>query len=120
MNYKFGVYGDSIAFGYGNNNQSWFDIVSLGSKAIKLAQNGETVCNVLEKIKLDNNCYEVLYVAVGVNDLLVLGLESGKIDFSFLIIFAHFSPAFLSVNYQNILSVFLSHVQNHVQPDNKV
>ena len=25
MNYKFGVYGDSIAFGYGNNNQSWFD-----------------------------------------------------------------------------------------------
>jgi len=84
LNYKFGVYGDSIAFGYGNNNQSWFDIVSLGSKAIKLAQNGETICDVLKKIKLDNNCYEVLYVAVGVNDLLVSFLESGKIDFSFL------------------------------------
>ena len=27
MNYKFGVYGDSIVFGYGNNNQSWFDIL---------------------------------------------------------------------------------------------
>ena len=25
MNYKFGVYGDSIAFGYGNNNQDWLD-----------------------------------------------------------------------------------------------
>lgn len=39
MNYKFGVYGDSIAFGYGNNNQSWFDELYLGNEALKLAQN---------------------------------------------------------------------------------
>ena len=43
MNYKFGVYGDSIAFGYGNNNQSWFDELYLGNEALKLAQNGEKI-----------------------------------------------------------------------------
>ena len=47
MNYKFGVYGDSIAFGYGNNNQSWFDELYLGSNALKLAQNGEKIEDVL-------------------------------------------------------------------------
>ena len=85
MNYKFGVYGDSIAFGYGNNNQSWFDIVSLGSKAIKLAQNGETICNVLEKVKVDNNFFEILYIAVGVNDLLSYLPKANAVDLSLLI-----------------------------------
>ena len=52
MNYKFGVYGDSIAFGYGNNNQSWFDELYLGSNALKLAQNGEKIEDVFnEEIK---------------------------------------------------------------------
>lgn len=54
MNYKFGVYGDSIAFGYGNNNQSWFDELYLGNEALKLAQNGEKIEDVLSKIKQDN------------------------------------------------------------------
>jgi hypothetical protein len=40
LDYQYGVYGDSIAFGYGNNNQSWFDINYKGLKSIKLAQNG--------------------------------------------------------------------------------
>ena len=42
MNYNIGVYGDSIAFGYGNNNHSWFEMLSKESdeKNINLAQNG--------------------------------------------------------------------------------
>ena len=64
MNYRFGVYGDSIAFGYGNNNQSWFDELYLGSNALKLAQNGEKIEDVLSKIKQDNNHYDTLFFAV--------------------------------------------------------
>lgn len=69
MNYNFGVYGDSIAFGYGNNNQSWFDIL-FKNQSIKLAQNGEKIEDVLIKIRLDNNHYNALFLAVGINDLL--------------------------------------------------
>ncbi|MBE6450938.1 MAG: hypothetical protein E7016_03115 [Alphaproteobacteria bacterium] len=70
MNYKFGIYGDSIAFGYGNNNQSWFDELYSGNKALKLAQNGEKTEDVLRKIKQDNNRYDILFLAVGINNLL--------------------------------------------------
>ena len=63
MNYKFGVYGDSIAFGYGNNNQSWFDELYLGNEALKLAQNGEKIEDVLSNIKQDNNHYDTLFFA---------------------------------------------------------
>ena len=55
MNYRFGVYGDSIAFGYGNNNHSWFDELYFANEALKLAQNGEKIEDVLNKIKQDNN-----------------------------------------------------------------
>ena len=79
MNYKFGVYGDSIAFGYGNNNQSWFDELYLGSNALKLAQNGERTENVLSKIKQDNNHYDTLFLAVGINDLLTTSPQSNQI-----------------------------------------
>ena len=58
MNYKFGVYGDSIAFGYGNNNQSWFDELYLGNEALKLAQNGEKIEDVLSKIKQDRTVHD--------------------------------------------------------------
>ena len=79
MNYKFGVYGDSIAFGYGNNNQSWFDELYLGSNALKLAQNGEKIEDVLSKIKQDNNHYDTLFMAVGINDLLLTSPQSNQI-----------------------------------------
>lgn len=85
MTYKFGVYGDSIAFGYGNNNQSWFDLISVNNKSIKLAQNGETIDNVLEKIKKDTNTYDTLIFAVGVNDLLFSSPKTNQTAFSNLI-----------------------------------
>lgn len=70
MDYKFGVYGDSIAFGYGNNGRSWFDILANEQVVIKLAQNGEKTTDVLRKIEKDNNHYQILILAVGINDLL--------------------------------------------------
>lgn len=85
MNYKFGVYGDSIAFGYGNNNQSWFDELYLGNEALKLAQNGEKIEDVLRKIKQDNNHYDTLFLAVGINNLLSEVLKPNQIDISCLI-----------------------------------
>ena len=69
MKYEFVVYGDSIAFGYGNNNQSWFDIL-FQDKSLKLAQNGEKIEDVLYKIKQDNNQYNTIFLAVGINNLL--------------------------------------------------
>ena len=85
MNYKFGVYGDSIAFGYGNNNQSWLDELYLGNEALKLAQNGEKIEDVLRKIKQDNNHYDTLFFAVGINDLLSEAPKPDQIDISSLI-----------------------------------
>ena len=70
MNYKFGVYGDSIAYGYGNNSKSWFDIL-FGDFSLKQAQNGEKIADVLYKIKQDSNYYDTLFIAVGINDLLI-------------------------------------------------
>lgn len=111
MNYKFGVYGDSIAFGYGNNNQSWFDIlfskssfidtkftdilnIKLGDnyddilssrQSLKLAQNGEQIEGVLRKIKQDDNHYDTLFLAVGINNLLSGAPKPNQIDISSLI-----------------------------------
>ena len=85
MNYKFGVYGDSIAFGYGNNSQSWFDELYLRNEALKLAQNGEKIADVLCKIKQDNNYYGTLIFAVGINDLLSKTPKPDQIDISSLI-----------------------------------
>ena len=85
MTYKFGVYGDSIAFGYGNNNQSWFDELYLGNEALKLAQNGEQIEGVLRKIKQDDNHYDTLFLAVGINDLLSKTPKPNQIDISSLI-----------------------------------
>ncbi len=78
--YDFGVYGDSIAYGYGNRNISWFDKLYQGSNSVKLAQNGEKIADVLRKIKNDNNSYHTLIIAVGVNDLLqpVPNTETGS------------------------------------------
>ena len=85
MNYKFGVYGDSIAFSYGNNNQSWFDELYLGNEALKLAQNGEQIEGVLRKIKQDDNHYDTLFLAVGINNLLSGAPKPKQIDISSLI-----------------------------------
>ncbi len=70
MEYEISVYGDSIAFGYGSNNKSWFDALSGFKNKIKYAQNGETVSNVLEKIQKDDNICNTMIIAVGINDLL--------------------------------------------------
>ena len=80
MNYRFGVYGDSIAFGYGNNNQSWFDELYSGSQVLKLAQNGEKIEDVLYKIKKDTNHYNTLFFAVGINNLLSENPNPNQID----------------------------------------
>ena len=85
MNYKFGVYGDSIAFGYGNNNQSWFDELYLSDNSLKLAKNGEKIEDVLLKIKQDNNTYNTLIFAVGTNDLLSQNPQPNQINISNLI-----------------------------------
>ena len=85
MTYKFCVYGDSIAFGYGNNSQSWFDELYLRNEALKLAQNGEKIADVLCKIKQDNNYYGTLIFAVGINDLLSKTPKPDQIDISSLI-----------------------------------
>ena len=85
MNYRFAVYGDSIAFGYGNNNQSWFDEIYLENEDLKLAQNGEKIEDVLSKIKQDNNHYDTLFFAVGINDLLSTSPQSNQIAISELI-----------------------------------
>lgn len=85
MNYRFAVYGDSIAFGYGNNNQSWFDEIYLGNEDLKLAQNGEKIEDVLIKIKQDNNHYDTLFLAVGINDLLSTSPQNNQIPIPELI-----------------------------------
>ena len=85
MNYKFGVYGDSIAFGYGNNNQSWFDMLYSETQGLKLAQNGEKIEDVLHKIKEDNNNYDTLIFAVGINNLLSETPRPNQISISSLI-----------------------------------
>lgn len=76
MDYKYVVYGDSIAFGYGNNNKSWFDLLFYNEKNLKSAQNGETISGVLNKIKGDVYSYDVLYIAIGINDLLSSSMVS--------------------------------------------
>ncbi len=68
MKYAIGVYGDSISFGYGNNDTSWFDRLSGFDNKLKLSQNGETICNVLNKISFHTNSYQTLIIAVGIND----------------------------------------------------
>lgn len=70
MDYEIGVYGDSIAFGYGCSGVSWFDMLSSGKTAVKSACNGEKISDVLRKIQGDGNCYQTLIIAVGINDLL--------------------------------------------------
>ena len=70
MENSFSVYGDSIAFGYGNNNKSWFDILNDSQNKYKYAKNGELIENVLEKISIDTNTYDVMIIAVGINNLL--------------------------------------------------
>ncbi len=70
MDYKISVYGDSIAYGYGSNNKSWFDGLTAFKNKIKNAQNGETTSNVLEKLIKDTNTYNTIIIAVGINDLL--------------------------------------------------
>ena len=85
MNYRFGVYGDSIAFGYGNNNRSWFDEFYFGNEALKLAKNGERVEDILSKITQDNNHYNTLFLAAGINDLLSTSPQSNQIAISILI-----------------------------------
>ena len=68
MNYKFGVYGDSIAFGYCNNNQSWFDEIYLENEALKLAQNGE-------KIKDDIAVNQTVIIKKGKNKFLIVKVK---------------------------------------------
>lgn len=70
MDYEISVYGDSIAYGYGSNNKSWFDNLIIFNNKIKNAQNGETTSAVLEKLIKDTNTYNIIIIAVGVNDLL--------------------------------------------------
>ena len=70
MEYALGVYGDSIAFGYGNEDGSWFDKLEGFSSKIKMAQNGEIINNVLLKISADSNTYQTLILAVGINNFL--------------------------------------------------
>ena len=70
MDYKISVYGDSIAYGYGSNNKSWFDGLTAFKNKIKNAQNGETTSNVLDKLIKDTNTYDIIIIAVGINDLL--------------------------------------------------
>ena len=94
MDYKFGVYGDSIAFGYGNNGRSWFDIFTDKWVAIKLAQNGEKTTDVVKKIEKDNNHYQILILAVGINDLLQDDNVSANCDIKAII-----------ENYEKILDV---------------
>ncbi len=83
--YNVGVYGDSIAFGYGNNNISWFDKLHKGKNALKLAQNGEKIANVLQKSKTDNKSYSTLIFAIGINDLLQISPLVTKRSFSDLL-----------------------------------
>ena len=70
MKYSVGVYGDSISFGYGNDNISWFDRLTGFESKLKLSQNGETISNVINKISADNNIYDTIIIAVGINDFL--------------------------------------------------
>ena len=94
MEYEIAVYGDSIAFGYGANNRSWFDTLKGFNNKSKNAQNGETVSNVLAKITKDENTYNTLIIAVGINDLLQ---ESRKAE--------EFVDIKLMVQYNQILEI---------------
>lgn len=67
---EYGVYGDSIAFGYGNGNYSWFDRLAENKTALKLAQNGAKIADVAAALANDKNYYQTLFIAVGINDLL--------------------------------------------------
>ncbi len=83
--YDFAVYGDSIAYGYGNADESWFDKLYSDKKSIKLAQNGEKTADVLRKIKNDDNTYQTLIIAVGINDLLQTSPLAIKYSFADLL-----------------------------------
>lgn len=102
MFYEIGVYGDSIAFGYGNRNQSWFDIIAQKfSSSIKLAQNGEKTCDVLTKLQKDNNHYSLLIFAFGVNDLLISSPDDSISSYSVL-----------TQQYADILRIALNKTEN--------
>ncbi len=83
--YDVTVYGDSIAYGYGNRNISWFDMLYGAQNALKLAQNGEKITDVLRKIKKDTHSYQTLICAVGINDLLQPTPVLGKHAFTDLL-----------------------------------
>jgi len=52
---------------------------------LKLAQNGEQIEGVLRKIKQDDNHYDTLFLAVGINNLLSGAPKPNQIDISSLI-----------------------------------
>lgn len=85
MDYQLAVYGDSIAFGYGNRGISWFDYLSEGANSLKLAQNGEKITEVLNKLKSDDNHYSNLIIAVGINDLLQDAQNPNNLSLSLLL-----------------------------------
>lgn len=70
VDYRFCVYGDSIAFGYGVDGYSWFDVLTQTESSLKKAQNGEKIADVADKLKQESFSYGVVIIAVGINDLL--------------------------------------------------
>ncbi len=101
--YDFGVYGDSIAYGYGNRDVSWFDKLYGRNNSIKLAHNGEKIADILHKIKNDNNSYQTLILAVGINDLLQTTPFAEKQSFYDLL-----------SQYEEILKIALTKAENVV------
>lgn len=70
-----GVYGDSIAYGYGNHNRSWFDLLSASCEFKnyqfrKLVRNGEKISGIASELKLNSSHFDILFLSAGINDLL--------------------------------------------------
>ncbi len=66
---KIAVYGDSIAFGCGSGDKSWFDMLENQGQKFKFAFNGARICDSLDQIKKCEENFDQIYLAIGVNDL---------------------------------------------------
>ena len=74
------VLGDSISFGYGNQDNSWFDMLETTAFKEKKAFNGALIEDVYATSITIDGKYDKIHIAVGINDLLFTNEKDIKLD----------------------------------------
>ncbi len=87
---KVAVYGDSIAYGFGSGDKSWFDLLPDNYQKSKFAVNGAITEEVLEEILKHDEKFDIIFLAVGINDLFNM---------------INFNYGFLLEQYEEILNI---------------